>query len=195
VKNGCRARRFNAFTKRLVSSLTPAIIEELADRHKLAPYGVSPWLKGTVGGSDDHGGLFIARAYTTTYRSESIADFTAAVRSGESWADGEDGGPLTMAHSMYGIAHCFYKERFDSRRRSSTPFVSALLNRFFNLGTEKSSFVEKVRQFILMNLPESRKTSSLSFEEILDSEARHLLNDADFLQEIRESDHTGRSSR
>ncbi len=189
IKNGCRARRFNAFTKRLVSSLTPEIIEELSDRHNMTPYGMKPWLKGVVAGSDDHGGLFIARAHTTAYCAESVSDFINAIRQGETLADGEDGGPLTMAHSLYGIAHSFYKERFGDRRRSNTPFVSALLDRFFNIGKEKSSLIDKIRLFVRMNLPDTRATSAMSFEEILDSEARNLLNDKVFLEDIRAADH------
>jgi glycosyltransferase involved in cell wall biosynthesis len=189
VKNGCRARRFNAFTKQLITSLTRDTIERLVEKHNLMPYGALSWQKGMVGGSDDHGGLFIARAHTSTYRGKSVDDFIAAVREGDSWADGEDGGPLTMAHSLYGIAHSFYRERFGDRRRSSTPFISALLDRFFNLGTDKGLFIEKIRLFILKNLPERSGHNDRSFEEILDREARKLLNDNAFLGSIKDAGH------
>lgn len=188
VKNGCRARRFNDFAARLISSLSQETIGRLADKHGILPYGTSPWIKGEVGGSDDHGGLFIARAHTSAVRGGTVEDFIAAVLAGECKAEGDDGGPLTLAHSMYGIAHSFYKERFGERRRSATPFVSALLDRFFNLGSENGSFVEKVRLFIRKNLPEPRNTAGRSFEEILDSEARQLLNDEAFLKNIRNAD-------
>ena len=187
VKNGCRARRFNAFTKRLLAALDEETILRLADRHSLTPLGETPWKKGMVGGSDDHGGLFIARAHTTAHGVASLAAFLNAIRSGSSWADGEDGGPLTMAHSMYGIAHSFYKERFGERRRSATPFVSALLNRFFDLGNDQGSFVDKVRLFIRKNLPEPRPGRSVTFEEVLDSEARRLLGDTAFVASLAEA--------
>jgi glycosyltransferase involved in cell wall biosynthesis len=188
IKNGCRAHRFNGFTKRLVTSLNESVIERLANKYDLKPYGSTPWIKGVVGGSDDHGGLFIARAHTTVYDTPTINDFIAAIRDGDSWADGEDGGPLTMAHSLYGIAHCFYRERLGDRRRGATPFVSALLDRFFNIGEERGSLVDKIRLFVLKNLPASRNHTGKSFEEILDSEARLLLNDAGFLAGIRDAD-------
>ncbi len=187
IKNGCRAHRFNGFTKRLVASLTQSVIDRLANKYDLQPYGGTPWIKGVVGGSDDHGGLFIARAHTTVYDAATVDDFVAAIRDGESWADGADGGPLTMAHSLYGIAHSFYRERLGERRRSATPFVSALLDRFFNIGAERGSFVEKIRLFVLKNLPASRDHSGKSFEEILDSEARLLLSDTGFLAGIRDA--------
>jgi glycosyltransferase involved in cell wall biosynthesis/predicted metal-dependent phosphoesterase TrpH len=188
IKNGCRAHRFNGFTKRLASSLNEAVFERLANKLDLQPYGCTPWIKGIVGGSDDHGGLFIARAHTTVYDTPTIDRYIDAVRLGNSWADGEDGGPLTMAHSLYGIAHSFYRERLGQRRRGATPFVSALLDRFFNIGEDKGSFIDKVRLFILKNLPASRSHSGKSFEEILDSEARLLLNDSDFLASISNAD-------
>jgi glycosyltransferase involved in cell wall biosynthesis len=189
VKNGCRARRFNGFTMRLISTLTEERIGQLAEKHSLQPYGACPWKKGKVGGSDDHGGLFIARAHTVAPGGESVDAFIAAVRNGDTWADGEDGGPLTMAHSLYGITYSFYKERFGERRRSATPFVSALIDRFFNLGADKLSLIEKIRLFVRKNLPESRNTTDKGFEEILDSECRQLLNDAGFVASIKNVDH------
>ncbi len=187
IKNGCRALRFNSFTKRLVSSLSESVIVRLANKHDMQPYGCTPWIKGIVGGSDDHGGLFIARAHTTVYDTPTIDEYINAIRSGDSWADGDDGGPLTMAHSLYGVAHSFYRERLGDRRRGTTPFVSALLDRFFNIGEDKGSLIDKIRLFILKNLPASRNHSGKSFEEILDCEARLLLNDTEFLASIREA--------
>lgn len=188
IKNGCRARRFNDFTASLALSLTPSLIGRLADKHNMAPVGETPWRKGVVGGSDDHGGLFIARAHTCSFHGETMDAFMASIQDRQTWADGEDGGPLTMAHSLYGVAHSFYRERFGEKRRSATPFVSALLDRFFNLGTTKSSLVENIRLFVLKNLPEKRVTNASSFEEILDNEACRLLNDADFLAGMKDAD-------
>ena len=187
IKNGCRAQRFNDFTASLIASLTPGTMERLANKHAMIPLDATPWLKGVVGGSDDHGGLFIARAHTCSHRGDTLEEFIAAIHDRHIWAAGEDGGPLTMAHSLYGIAHSFYRERFGERRRNSTPFVSALLERFFNLGTDKGSLVEKIRLFVLKNLPEKRNTREKGFEEILDSEACRLLNEAEFMAEIKDT--------
>jgi len=188
IKNGCRAKRFNGFTKRLITSLNEGVIARLADKHSLVPYGDTPWVKGVVGGSDDHGGLFIARAHTTAYETPTVDSYIDAIRSGDSWADGEDGGPLTMAHSLYGIANSFYRERLGIKRRGTTPFVSALLDRFFNVGDEKGSFIDKIRLFILKNLPPSRNHVGKSFEHVLDAEARMLLDDKEFLAGIKDAD-------
>ena len=42
VKNGCRAQRFNHFTAQLISSLTPALMERLADKHPELAVGPTP---------------------------------------------------------------------------------------------------------------------------------------------------------
>jgi len=189
VKNGCRAMRFNSFTKRLVTSLTEDSINRLANKHDLQPYGITPWVKGLVGGSDDHGGLFIARAHTTASGTTNIDAFIDAIRNGKSSEAGLDGGPLTMAHSLYGVGHSFYRERFGGSRRTSAPFVSALMDRFFDLGSDKGSFLEKIKLFVLKNLPPSRSNDKKSFEDILDREARLLMNDSAFLVSINDADH------
>ncbi|WP_223923559.1 glycosyltransferase [Geobacter sp. AOG2] len=188
VRNGCRARRFNAFTEQIVAGLDRETLELLADRHDVRPYGPTPWIKGMVGGSDDHGGLFISRAHTAVDGADDVDGFIQGIKAGRSRAEGDNGGPLTMAHSMYGIAHSFYRERFGERRRSSTPFISALMNRFFNVGSARESFVEKIRLFILKNIPESRSHRDRSFEEVLDREARVLLNDGVFLATLKGAD-------
>ncbi|NVN90558.1 MAG: glycosyltransferase [Desulfuromonadales bacterium] len=188
VKNGCRARRFNSFADQLVSTLTETYLQRLSDKHDLQPYGATPWVKGMVGGSDDHGGLFIARAHTSC-SADTVDSFIWGIMCGESRAEGDDGGPLTMAHSLYGIGHSFYRERFGDRRRSSTPFVSALIDRFFKLGMDKGSLIEKIRLFVLKNLPPSRDTNDKSFEKILDREARLLLSDTEFMNGIRAENH------
>lgn len=188
VKNGCRARRFNNFTETLVQSLTPAVMERLAEKHPQIPSDSLSWHKGVVGGSDDHGGLFIARAHTCSRVGESLDEFISAIHGRLTWAAGHDGGPLTMAHSLYGIAHSFYRERFGERRRNSTPFVSALLDRFFNLGNDKDTLLEKIRLFVLKNLPEKKNHNGKSFEELLDSEACRLLNDEQFMAEVKVAD-------
>ncbi len=189
VKNGCRAKRFNSFTKRLVSNLTEETIINLSNKHDLQPYGAVPWVKGMVGGSDDHGGLFIARAHTTTIEAPTVEAYVEAIRNNRCQEDGQDGGPLTMAHSLYGIGHSFYRERFAGNRRVSSPFISALMDRFFNLGSDKMSLVDKLRLFVHKNLPTSRKQSDSSFEDVLENEARLLLNNSEFLDSIRDADH------
>ncbi len=188
VKNGCRAKRFNEFTRHLADNLTRETIDTLANRHNLQPYGATPWLKGQVGGSDDHSGLFIARAHTGSPAAHDLSSFLDSIKTAKSIAMGENGGPLTMAHSLYGIGHSFCRERFGERQRSSAPFVNALMDRFFNNDDTKNGLIDKIRLFVLKNMPASRRQEPNSFEELLDREARLLLNDTAFLAGIEDKD-------
>ena len=123
VKNGARAERFNRCVTDILAALTPERMELLANRHNIAPYGDTPWRKAMVGGSDDHSGLFISSAHTAVPGGETLGAFIGGIRAGKSQADGEDGGPLTLAHSIYGIGYSFYRERFKSRIGNSAPFI------------------------------------------------------------------------
>src|SRR5262245_10094493 len=57
IQNGARTKAVNDLTARLLMSLTPESIAQLASKHDIGPKGNTPWLKGVVGGSDDHSGI------------------------------------------------------------------------------------------------------------------------------------------
>ncbi len=80
VKNGARAEQFNSLIGSVISSLNPDSYERLPDRHDISPCSVTSWHKATVGGSDDHSGFFIARAYTVTRKGRTLGDFLASIR-------------------------------------------------------------------------------------------------------------------
>ena len=193
VKNGSRAPRFNRFMERVVDGLTPEIISRLAERHNLEPVGEHPWRKAKVGGSDDHSGFFIARAHTVAPGGKTIPDFLGSISGCRSMAAGEDGDPLTLAHSLYGIGHSFYRSRINSRKSGPTPFIKVLLNNYFDAGKESLSFRDKLRFLIRKNLPEfSTGYEGRSFEEVLDKEARRLLNDREFMAGIGTENRNGK---
>ncbi|MRR58078.1 MAG: glycosyltransferase [Deltaproteobacteria bacterium] len=185
VKNGARAKRYGTFLESLLDGLTREKIAALAVRHGMDPVGDRPWLKGRVGGSDDHGGLFIAGAHTAVADGGTLPGFLAAVAGRRSQAAGEDGDPLTLAHSLYAITHSFYRQRIGAGTAASMPFIKALLDRFFSDGTERASFIDRMKLFVRKNMPDVYdRGNSGNFEEILDKEAKRLLNDAGFLEKI-----------
>jgi glycosyltransferase involved in cell wall biosynthesis len=185
IKNGARSRRYGSFLENLLDGLTPEKIAALADRHDIEPVGTTPWIKGRVGGSDDHSGLFIAGAHTVVPKAETLSDFLHGVDRQLSHPAGEDGDPLTLAHSLYSITHSFYRQRIGSGAAATMPFIKALLERFFDSDGERSSFLDKLKLFIRRNLPDgSTRGANGSFEEMLDKEAKRLLKDADFLRSI-----------
>lgn len=186
IKNGSRAPRYNRLIESMTSSLTRERIEALADKHNIQPYGYNPWIKAIVGGSDDHSGFFIARTYTASKSGATIGDFMNSIKNRRSWAEGDDGNALMLAHSIYGIGYRFFKEKIGGKKVSSMPFIDALMKRIFNPSEDMPLF-DKLNLFIRKNLPEAYNNGK-TFEEILDREAKALLNDPKFLSSISTED-------
>ncbi len=115
VRNGARSARYNRFTEAMVRSLTPDLIDEMAERQGIAPRGDEPWRKAIVGGSDDHSGLFVTSAHTVADCNGTLAGFLAAIRARRTAPGGDDGDSLTLAHSIYAIGVRFFTEGFGGR--------------------------------------------------------------------------------
>src|SRR5882762_4196222 len=96
--NGLRDALLSALARELLSGLTAQKIEELANRHNLQPTHPEPWRKIFTGGSDDHGGQFVAGAYTETAKARAATQFLQHVRTGDCEARGEGGTPLALSH-------------------------------------------------------------------------------------------------
>src|SRR6059058_2542241 len=99
--NGLRDALLSELAQTLLSQLTPDKIEMLANRHNLAPTHAKPWKKIFVGGSDDHGGQFIAVAYTETPPADSTDKFLEHIRAAKCQAHGHGGTPLALSHGFY----------------------------------------------------------------------------------------------
>src|SRR4051812_23438131 len=61
--NGLRAALLSDRAQDLFPALPPAKIDPYPNRHDLKPTHLEPWRKVFTGGSDDHGGQFVASAY------------------------------------------------------------------------------------------------------------------------------------
>ena len=185
VKNGSRSQRYSNMVSDIIASLTPDKIAFLADRHGFMPYGESPWIKGTVGGSDDHSGFFVARAYTVSPAGGSVEEFITSVSTRKTLSAGDDGDVMTLAHSIYGIGYRFLKEKIDMKKSSSMPFISALMKQVLNTDQGGLPLFDRLQLFVRKNIPEMYTGyDGRTFEEIIDREARMLLNDSRFLAGI-----------
>jgi glycosyltransferase involved in cell wall biosynthesis len=146
--NGLRDALLSELTQTLLTSLTPQKIEEFANRHKFAPTHREPWQKILVGGSDDHGGKFLASAYTETPAAESSSDLLQRIRAGDCVAKGEGGTPLALSHGFYNTVSCFILDRFHEKLGTNAAFLEKMFSRFmegrdptkFTLA-EKASFI------------------------------------------------------
>lgn len=128
--NGLRDALLSELAQDLFSSLTPQKIEEFAERHNFEPTHREPWKKILVGGSDDHGGQFIASAFTETPAGDSAEKFLAHVRNGGCEARGQGGTPLALSHGFYNTVGCFIQDHFHEKLGPSAPLVEQMFSRF-----------------------------------------------------------------
>src|SRR5438270_156805 len=146
--NGLRDTLLSELAQELFSSLTPEKIEKFAERHNLEPTHRVPWKKILVGGSDDHGGQFIASAFTETPPADSVEEFLSHLRTGACQARGEGGTPLALSHGFYNTVACFIQDHFHEKLGPSAALIEQMFSRFmegrdpteFTLA-EKASFI------------------------------------------------------
>ena len=146
--NGLRDELLSNLATHLLTQLTPEKIDTFSKRHQIAPTHPEPWNKIIVGGSDDHGGLFIGSAWTETPAASSPGEFLDHIRSGRCTAHGHGGTPLALSHGFYNTLSRFIQDRFVEKLGPSAGLVEKMFSRFmegrdpteFTL-TEKVSFI------------------------------------------------------
>ena len=137
--NGLRDALLSDLAQTLLASLTPARVDEFANRHNLAPTHDEPWRKFLIGGSDDHGGKFLASAYTETPFEDSLDRFLHHVRVGNCTPKGEGGTPLILSHGFYNTVSCFILDRFNERLGPSAALLEKMFSRFME-GRDPTEF-------------------------------------------------------
>ncbi|CAF0697443.1 Histidinol-phosphatase [Candidatus Methylacidithermus pantelleriae] len=130
VRNGNRERLSQLLCQYILEALTPEKIEELANRHNLLPTHPEPHRKWTTGGSDDHGGLFVACAWTEWEGNGGPKEFFAGLWRGEAQAMGEAGDPFKFSSSLYNTLFGFLRDRLQSRAPLAASLLSKVAERF-----------------------------------------------------------------
>lgn len=128
--NGLRDALLSTLATELLTGLTPEKIDEFANRHDMAPTHAEPWRKVLTGGSDDHGGMFFASAFTETPHARNVAEFLEHVRRGDCTARGEGGTPLALSHGFYNTLSAFIQEHFTERLGPTAPLLQTMFSRF-----------------------------------------------------------------
>lgn len=137
--NGLRDALLSVLGQRLLAGLTPAKIDELANRHNLQSTHPEPWKKILTGGSDDHGGRFVASAHTETPRARTATEFLQQVRDGNCTVRGEGGTPLALSHGFYNTVSRFIQDRFTEHLGPSAPLLETMFSRFME-GRDPTEF-------------------------------------------------------
>src|SRR6266852_6212155 len=137
--NGLRDALLSELAQQLFTSLTPEKIEKFVEQHNLEPTHREPWKKIFVGGSDDHGGKFVASAFTETPSADSAEKFVAHVRTGNCEARGEGGTPLALSHGFYNTVACFIRDHFHQKLGPSAALIEQMFSRFME-GRDPTEF-------------------------------------------------------
>jgi glycosyltransferase involved in cell wall biosynthesis len=137
--NGLRDALLSELAIKLLGDLTPEKIDEFANRHDLAPTHPEPWKKILVGGSDDHGGKFMASAYTETPKAKTPGEFLAHVVAGRCEAKGQGGTPLALSHGFYNTFSGFIQDRFHEKLGPGGALLEQVFSRFME-GRDPTQF-------------------------------------------------------
>ena len=137
--NGLRDSLLSDLATKLLRELTPAKIDEFANRHDLAPTHPEPWKKILVGGSDDHGGKFFASAFTETPKAKTPAEFLAHIRAGRCQSKGRAGTPLALSHGFYNTLSSFIQGRFHEKLGPGAILLEQMFSRFME-GRDPTQF-------------------------------------------------------
>jgi glycosyltransferase involved in cell wall biosynthesis len=163
-------------------------------KHGIAPKGDTPWLKGFVGGSDDHSGINPGRTWTAFQYSGGIATpngLIDSIRRRETLPEGAHGGPITLAHSLLKLLYDGSKK--NTAGKSSSKLLDGPIHSLLQLvfDSEPESMTERIRR----KAQWLRKTMlgrwgirvdglGAPFERVLEWEVSALLASPEFREEL-----------
>lgn len=101
-RNGARPAACNEASSRIAGSAHRDLMVRLAEKHGIPARGEGP--PSLTGGSDDHGGYDIARAWTETPPGAGPADLLNHLRAGRTTPAGGHGDATLLAHSVGSLA-------------------------------------------------------------------------------------------
>ncbi len=138
--NGRYAALLSETARFALGELKREDIERFAEETGIEPTHEDAWRKVFIGGSDDHGGVFPARAFTETADCGSAEEFLELVRVGDCEAGGRAGSPLAMAHGTYNVAFEFAKARLSVKANEpGVGLVEKMFSRFME-GRDPTEF-------------------------------------------------------
>jgi glycosyltransferase involved in cell wall biosynthesis len=107
--NGTRSQVHETCLRAIIADLTPERIERWADQHAQIPLCNTTGTYGLVGGSDDHGHLAIARAYTSFVGPCSAAGLVKALETREVTPRGQNAKTAVIGHNAFGVLAGYLK--------------------------------------------------------------------------------------
>ncbi len=176
--NGARNPRENLCLRSILSVLTAADIDRLADRHQIRPLFDRPWEKRLFGGSDDHSALNVACAYTVIEGADHPAAFFRNPDACRIDVSASHASPLTLARNLYSIAYQYYRNKFGLDRYADKDVLLRFLDHALltDLPEEKSGLLSKLHFFWrCRKAKNARKPASDSLNDLLRHEIHRLI--------------------
>lgn len=102
-KNGLQMDAANRMQKELLDKLTPDLMEGLQKKHGIKSGSETPWIKGRLGGSDDHSSFFLGRCWTEVEGARDYREFLNGIREKRSSAHGHSMTALAYSHATQSI--------------------------------------------------------------------------------------------
>lgn len=109
--NGDNVTAMNEAVRLIAGGLTQDDIERLSNKHGIEVGFERPWEKNLTAGSDDHGSLRLASAFTEVSGAATLEDFWHGVQHGHARVSVEPTTPKRFARNVYAIAYQFYRSR------------------------------------------------------------------------------------
>ena len=176
--NGDEDHYVNQVVEAIITNMTQNKLEEISARQGIRPYGKRPWEKCLIGGSDDHSGLNIARAYTEIEKADNLQEYwkhfndrntTAAFK-----AEPE---PTAMAHNIYGVAYQFYSTKFDVTKYRDRHVLMRFLDLMLTpeITPKASSLLSKLQFKLMKNSKAASKSKSSRAIDVIQHQAHKLI--------------------
>jgi len=137
--NGLRDSLLSELAQSLLGSLTPGKMDDLSMAQGLAPTHAEPWIKVLTAGSDDHGGMYPAKAWSELPRSASVPELLDHLRAGRVTIHGAGGTPLALSHGVYKTLFVFVREKFARSAIPSSDLIEKVFDRFME-GRDPTEF-------------------------------------------------------
>ena len=198
--NGDEDNYVNQAVKTIINNMSQKKLEQISDRQGIRPYGERPWEKCLIGGSDDHSGLNISRAYTEIENAGSLQQFWKYFKDRKTNAIFKaEPEPKAMAHNIYGVAYQFYRSKFDVSqyrdRHALIRFLDLMLDS--NLTPKASGLLSKLHFRITKNPRVSEKSAGPRAVDVIKHQAHKMIvNDRHFSAAIEKGifDHNDRGN-
>jgi predicted metal-dependent phosphoesterase TrpH len=156
--NGSRSRISNEVLMETLAVLTPEKIDDLYRKYRIEPYSDTPWIKGMIGGTDDHSGLFIGKTYT-------CADAETPVQLLEELKK-KRVSPMGRHNDFQGLAFAIYKIAYEFSKTRSNGFSLPLFNSINQLIFEQNQMGIKDR-LVFEKMKYSKSTKENTIKQLL----------------------------